>query len=238
MRTPIVTVAVITAAVLSPTLSSATPIPGSHTSVAEGGPSFLEGRSLVGLGFNEILSRREPNRQNSYSSSGWTMNPKKFWKKAVGTYSTYVSHIYAKPDEPHPTFPPFSMTKRVDDGTTQGGNAHTGNSGNVFGGSVHNTDTTNNQNMPVLMNMNSNNAGRGGKSKAGCAASGKSSTKGIGGNASSGDSGEAYGGDVDGPPSGMVNVNSNNAGGAGDSETGCAVGGDSVDHSSQPGPGH
>lgn len=135
-------------------------------------------------------------------------SPKKFWKKAVGTYSTYVSHIYAKPDEPHPTFPPFSMTKRVDDGTTQGGNAHTGNSGNVFGGSVHNTDTTNNQNMPVLMNMNSNNAGRGGKSKAGCAASGKSSTKGIGGNASSGDSGEAYGGDVDGPPSGMVNVNS------------------------------
>lgn len=89
---------------------------------------------------------------------------------------------------------------------TEGGNAHSGNSGSVAGGAVHNTDTTNNENMPVLMNWSSNNAGDGGKSDSGCVASGKSSAKGVGGNATSGNSGAATGGEVDGPPSGMLNM--------------------------------
>lgn len=96
----------------------------------------------------------------------------------------------------------------MDDGRTLGGNAHSGSSGDVSGGSVNNPDTTNNQNMPVLMNMSSNNGGTGGHSKAGCAAAGKSGNQGTGGNASSGDSGRAQGGSVNGPPSGMVNMNS------------------------------
>lgn len=89
-----------------------------------------------------------------------------------------------------------------------GGNAHSGNSGNVNGGSVYNPDTTGNQGMPVLMNMNSNNAGTGGGSESGCAGAGKSGSSGVGGNASSGSSGDAHGGSVNGPPSGMINMDS------------------------------
>ncbi len=91
--------------------------------------------------------------------------------------------------------------KRMDDTQTTGGNAHTGHSGSVDGGSV---DSGDNGGMPVLMNVNSNNAGLGGGSTTGCAASGKGL---AGGNASSGDSGHATGGSVQGT-GGMMNVDS------------------------------
>lgn len=108
------------------------------------------------------------------------------------------------------SFDSFSLRlfSRADDSQTTGGNAHSGSSGDVNGGSVENPDTTLNQGMPTVMNMNSNNAGGGGQSGTGCATSGKSSDTGSGGNASSGNSGKAVGGSVKGSPSGMVNVGS------------------------------
>ncbi|CAL1696573.1 unnamed protein product [Somion occarium] len=143
----------------------------------------------------------------THGPAEWSISPREFWKKTIDTLAHH--------------------TKRMDDSGTLGGNAHSGNSGNVDGGSVYNPDTTMNEGMPTLMNMNSNNAGTGGGSKSGCAGAGKTSSAGSGGNASSGNSGTAHGGSVSGAPSGMINVDSNNAGGAGETETGCATGGDS-----------
>ncbi|KAI0082204.1 hypothetical protein K474DRAFT_841604 [Panus rudis PR-1116 ss-1] len=137
-----------------------------------------------------------------------SISPREFWQRTVDTFTT-------------------NLTKRVSDDSTMGGNAHTGNSGNVSGGSVNNPDSTMNEGMPTIMNVNSYNAGTGGKSASGCAASGKSAS-GAGGNASSGNSGNAEGGSVGGSPSGMINMNSSNAGEAGETMTGCANGGDSA----------
>lgn len=94
-----------------------------------------------------------------------------------------------------------SYSKRLDDGQTTGGNAHTGTAGAVDGGSV---DSGDNGGMPTLMNLNSNNAGSGGGSDTGCATGGLGES---GGNASSGDSGTATGGRVNGS-GGMMNVDS------------------------------
>ncbi len=90
-------------------------------------------------------------------------------------------------------------SKRLDDGQTAGGNAHSGTSGAVDGGNV---DSGDNGGMPTLMNVNSNNAGSGGGSSTGCASGGKGAE---GGNASSGNSGTAYGGEVQ-DSCGMMNI--------------------------------
>ena len=91
----------------------------------------------------------------------------------------------------------------MDDSQTSGGNAHTGKSGDVSGGSV---DSGDNSGAPLgtIMNVNSNNAGTGGGSTTGCAAGGKGES---GGNASSGDSGRAEGGHVKGSGA-MINMDS------------------------------
>ncbi|KAI0735354.1 hypothetical protein C8Q76DRAFT_791916 [Earliella scabrosa] len=117
--------------------------------------------------------------------------------------------------------------KRTDDNGTMGGNAYTGNSGDVNGGDVVNQGD--NYGMPTLMNMNSNNAGTGGNSIAGCANGGHGNGRGSGGNAYSGSSGNAQGGNV-WNSGGVMNIDSNNAGGAGLSQTGCATGGDVSDN--------
>ncbi|KAI0335989.1 hypothetical protein GY45DRAFT_571308 [Cubamyces sp. BRFM 1775] len=120
------------------------------------------------------------------------------------------------------------LGKRTTDDGTLGGNAYTGNSGDVDGGDVVNQG--NNFGMPTLMNMNSNNAGAGGGSLSGCANGGRGNTdRGAGGNAYSGSSGNAQGGSV-WNSGGVMNVDSNNAGGAGTSQTGCATGGDVSDN--------
>lgn len=124
-----------------------------------------------------------------------------------------------------------------------GGNAYTGNSGDVNGGDVVNQGD--NYGMPTLMNMNSNNAGTGGNSIAGCANGGHGNGRGSGGNAYSGSSGNAQGGNV-WNSGGVMNIDSSesscwsgcavadhlvdNAGGAGLSQTGCATGGDVSDN--------
>ncbi|TFY59441.1 hypothetical protein EVJ58_g5770 [Rhodofomes roseus] len=119
-----------------------------------------------------------------------------------------------------------SFYRRTDDADTMGGNAYTGNSGDVSGGSI--TNIANNDGMPTLMNIDSNNAGLGGTSASGCAAGGYTDQNGAGGNAYSGSAGNAEGGSVNNV-GGMVNMGSNNAGAAGTSSTGCATGGN-VDH--------
>ncbi|KAH8100574.1 hypothetical protein BXZ70DRAFT_937887 [Cristinia sonorae] len=215
MRTPVIAISLLGAAVLSPTFAAPTTSPAHHTAdthtahrqVGSGGVGgLLAARSLSGLGLGELVSRAPvPTRD---SSAKWSIAPREFWKKIGST---------------------ANLKKRLGDDKTMGGNAHSGSSGAVNGGSVYNSDPTQNEGMPVIMNLNSNNAGLGGESTSGCAASGKSGKAGLGGNASSGNSGNAMGGSVDGPPSGMFNMNSNNAGTAGESLTGCATGGDTYD---------
>ncbi|KAK7694464.1 hypothetical protein QCA50_001650 [Cerrena zonata] len=214
MRTPSLSVSFLTAAaILSPALVNAAPAathhsesysPSTHHHSSGGVPaaSTLVNR---GLGFfNDVFTRSEPTER--------TISAHDFWKRTV---DTLIHH-----------------NKRVDDSQTQGGNAHSGNSGNVNGGSVYNPDTTMNEGMPTLMNMNSNNGGTGGEADSGCAGAGKSGSSGVGGNASSGNTGDAHGGTVSGGPSGMVNVDSNNAGNAGTTKTGCATGGSTHDATS------
>ncbi len=133
--------------------------------------------------------------------------------------------------------------KRTDDNSTLGGNAYTGNSGDVDGGDVVNQGD--NYGMPTMLNMNSNNAGSGGNSVAGCANGGHGNGRGSGGNAYSGSSGNAQGGSVFNSGAIMnidssafyliygldvlITVSTDNAGGAGLSQTGCANGGDVSD---------
>ncbi|TCD67527.1 hypothetical protein EIP91_012281 [Steccherinum ochraceum] len=219
MRTPVIAISLLGAAVFSPTFAApaGTQTHSTHRQLQSGksdglaGTEILASRSLAGLGFKELLSR---DRSSSQKDSGnWSIVPREFWKKGDATKSLKKRNL----------------KKRLGDERTMGGNAHSGSSGAVNGGSVYNTDSTNNEGMPVLMNMNSNNAGLGGESTTGCANSGKGSVRGVGGNASSGNSGSAMGGSVNGPPSGMFNMNSNNAGQAGESATGCATGGDTVE---------
>jgi len=213
MRTPVIAISLLGAAVMSPTLAAPTANVHRktdshsihHPRVPSGGDNteLLTSRSLFGLG----LDSRD-HIPPSGNTASWRVMPREFWKKVD---------------------PPTGLVKRLSDAQTMGGNAHSGNSGSTNGGSVYNPDETNNQGMPVIMNMNSNNAGLGGASTSGCAASGRGSKVGTGGNASSGNSGSAVGGNVEGSPGGMVNVNSNNAGTAGESTTGCATGGDTHD---------
>lgn len=92
----------------------------------------------------------------------------------------------------------------------------------MSGGSIANI--ANNEGMPTLMNVNSNNAGLGGTSMSGCAAGGYTDKDAAAGNAYSGSAGNAEGGTVSNV-GGMVNYDSNNAGDAGSSITGCATGG-------------
>lgn len=97
------------------------------------------------------------------------------------------------------------LKKRISDLDTLGGNAHSGNTGEVSGGSVANL--AENDGMPTLMNMNSNNAGMGGTSSACGATGGHSNAKGFGGNAYAGSAGKAIGGSVENS-GGIINMGS------------------------------
>ncbi|GJE85966.1 hypothetical protein PsYK624_020460 [Phanerochaete sordida] len=207
MRSPAIVFSVVAVSALSPTvLGSPLPV---HSNI----PATLEHRrsntvATRGLGFlNDIFARAEPpaaqtSKPKVATVMGYTLggrDVREFWKKDDSVLGTFHA-------------------KRLDDGQTTGGNAHTGTAGAVDGGSVVTGD---NGGMPTLMNVNSNNGGRGGGSTTGCASGGLGKT---GGNASSGDSGSATGGHVSGS-GGMMNVDSNNAGDAGESGSGCAEAG-------------
>ena len=96
----------------------------------------------------------------------------------------------------HVLLPPVSssLEKRVLNNETLGGNARTGDSGSVDGGSIVNA--ADNFGTPTIFNLNSNNGGKGGQSFAGCAAGGHGGERGAGGNAASGTAGTARGGTV------------------------------------------
>ncbi|KAH9944533.1 uncharacterized protein BXZ73DRAFT_97017 [Epithele typhae] len=116
-----------------------------------------------------------------------------------------------------------ALEKRVLDEDTFGGNAQTGDSGNVDGGDIINF--ADNYGIPTILNQNSNNGGTGGNSLAGCASGGRGGNHVAGGNGRSGTAGNAKGGSVFNSGA-VVNVDSNNAGNAGLTQTGCAYGGD------------
>ncbi|GBE78179.1 hypothetical protein BKA93DRAFT_303091 [Sparassis latifolia] len=119
----------------------------------------------------------------------------------------------------------YTREKRTTDADTLGGNAYTGSTGDASGGGVSNV--SNDAGMPTIMNVNSNNAGLGGTSASGCSSGGLGNNNGAGGNAYSGSSGNAEGGSVSNV-GGMFNMDSNNGGAAGYSESGCATGGNTV----------
>ncbi|KIP12634.1 hypothetical protein PHLGIDRAFT_124141 [Phlebiopsis gigantea 11061_1 CR5-6] len=208
MRSPAIVFSVVAASALSPAILGS-PVPP-HTALA----SAVEHRpssaiTSRGLGFLTDIFARADQPTAAHTSApkvamlaGIPVGRREFWKKADHTK--------------HPA--DILLSKRLDDGQTTGGNAHTGTAGAVDGGSV---DSGDNGGMPTVMNLNSNNAGSGGGSSTGCAAGGKGAS---GGNASSGDSGTATGGRVKGS-GGMMNVDSNNAGDAGKSSSGCAEAG-------------
>ncbi|EKM60909.1 uncharacterized protein PHACADRAFT_24140 [Phanerochaete carnosa HHB-10118-sp] len=209
MRSPAIVFSVVAVSALSPSVLGS-PLPA-HSSV----PATLEHRrsstmAARGLGFlNDVFARADTpaapaSKPKVATVMGYSIGGRdfvEFWKKDDG-----VSRV----NPPH--------AKRLDDGQTTGGNAHTGTAGAVDGGSVYTGD---NGGMPTIMNLNSNNGGSGGGSSTGCASGGLGAT---GGNASSGDSGSATGGHVSGS-GGMMNVDSNNAGDAGESASGCAEAG-------------
>lgn len=210
MRSPAIVFSVVAVSALSPSVLGS-PLPA-HSNV----PATIEHRrsnpvTARGLGFlDNIFARADvppaatKSKPKVATVMGYTLGGRdlrEFWKKDDSISSGSRSHA-----------------KRLDDSATTGGNAHTGTAGAVDGGSVYTGD---NGGMPTIMNVNSNNGGRGGGSSTGCASGGLGAT---GGNASSGDSGSATGGHVSGS-GGMMNVDSNNAGDAGQSASGCAEAG-------------
>ncbi|KAI0803087.1 hypothetical protein BC629DRAFT_1591179 [Irpex lacteus] len=232
MRSPAVVFSLLAVSALSPTFVVGTPLPV-HTEVATADHHRSASNSPRGLGFlNEVFARTEPDDGAQRSAThtkpkvatlaGYSLGKRQFWEREFSDSfeKRAEEHDHSKEHRKSHTKHQQNdvLLKRLDDGLTTGGNAHTGSSGNVSGGSV---DSGDNGGMPTLMNVNSNNAGSGGGSTAGCAIGGKGAT---GGNASSGNSGEAHGGQVRGS-GGMVNMDSNNAGNAGESSTGCAEAG-------------
>ncbi|EMD41678.1 hypothetical protein CERSUDRAFT_90250 [Gelatoporia subvermispora B] len=218
MRTPILACAVVAVA-FSPVLTGASPVPSGGTYNAD------------------ISTASQPQAHSPSTESFFAGSPLnirgiiKPRRSVVGLFKNRALDAYTAGGNAHTgsagnvdggTVGNVELEKRLDDAATNGGNAYTGDSGNVDGGSVLNEAI--NDGMPTLLNMNSNNAGEGGFSGSGCAAGGYGNLDGGGGNGYAGSSGSARGGSVKNV-GGMMNVNSNNAGGAGTSMTGCAIGG-------------
>ncbi|KAI0702454.1 hypothetical protein BC835DRAFT_1411009 [Cytidiella melzeri] len=114
------------------------------------------------------------------------------------------------------------VAKRAFDAETAGGNAHTGDSSDVNGGSVANVADDNG----AIDNTDSSFGGMGGTTTTGDAEGGNSNGRGPGGNASTGNSGNARGGAVSNDGGDITNMGGSDlAGDGGSSTTGTAVGG-------------
>ncbi|KAI0670075.1 hypothetical protein C8Q78DRAFT_992448 [Trametes maxima] len=234
MRTPSISCAIFAAAVLSPVLIAASPlpVPGRFSSevhsvsIPVNQPPPGEGTTVgrdprIGTKYaREALPDHQP--QNWTERNMLTIariGPRATWQRTVNEETTggnaYSSAVVNG-----------SHAKRDSDDGTLGGNAHTGDSGDVGGGDVVNKG--NNYGMMDILNMNANNGGKGGDSETGCASGGHGNGRGSGGNGYSGNSGNAQGGSVQNS-NGMVNIDSNNAGDAGTTKSGCATGGDVSD---------
>ncbi|KAH8100575.1 hypothetical protein BXZ70DRAFT_937888 [Cristinia sonorae] len=114
------------------------------------------------------------------------------------------------------------LLRRVTDDQTAGGNAHTGNTGDVDSGNINNiagSDST-------ITNMGGNNVPQAGQTVSGDARGGRGRNLGPGGNASSGNTGTANGGYVNNDAGVVNNMGpGNNAGDGGLSQSGEATGG-------------
>ncbi|RPD63120.1 hypothetical protein L227DRAFT_609021 [Lentinus tigrinus ALCF2SS1-6] len=222
MRIP--TLTIVSAAVLSTALVNASPLPqpGSYNSnvyaVSSPGSAPNSASSSPSPHLHPVIGTkvaREPSPDHSPSIFTVSkLGPRELLKRALDAFTAGGNVDNGE------------FVKRTTDDETLGGNAYTGNSGPVDGGSIVNQG--NNFGTPTLMNMNSNNAGDGGESTAGCAIGGHGNDRGPGGNAHSGDPGSAVGGSVWNSGA-VMNIDSNNAGKAGESRTGCATGGDVSD---------
>ncbi|KAI0824175.1 hypothetical protein BC628DRAFT_1380143 [Trametes gibbosa] len=239
MRTPSLACALFAAA--AATLVGAAPHPAAGTyssdvfavSKANSQPASIEDHTAAPshtrprIGIKEIREAAPDHQPKLWTDR--TIAPRALDADAVGGnayYSGATKEISS--DSLSNNAKSIALAKRTDDNGTLGGNAYTGNSGDVDGGDVVNQG--NNFGAPTILNMNSNNAGSGGESMSGCAFGGRGNTdRGSGGNAYSGSSGTAEGGNVFNS-GGMMNVDSNNAGTAGTSESGCASGGPVSDH--------
>ncbi|KAK7694463.1 hypothetical protein QCA50_001649 [Cerrena zonata] len=116
----------------------------------------------------------------------------------------------------------YAKNKRASDDQTAGGNAYTGNSGNVSSGDIDNIagpDST-------ITNASGNNVGAAGQSVTGNGRGGEGKGRGPGGNAYTGSSGDANGGSIHNDAGTVQNMqDANNAGDGGLSESGVATGG-------------
>ncbi|CCM02797.1 uncharacterized protein FIBRA_04908 [Fibroporia radiculosa] len=214
MRAPTLTCAVLVAATLVPSLVAGVPLFNAHqTNIVDSTRQPTTGGSTPSQSLNvprSIPAELERHGQSIASSVRSRSEPVR------GVIQTLPSTSRRK------TFSHSTLYRRTSDEDTSGGNAYTGSTGDVSGGSIENVSET--PVMPTIMNINSNNGGAGGYSESGCASGGKTNDSGAAGNAYSGSTGNAEGGKVSGV-GGMVNWNSNNAGNAGVSKSGCATGG-------------
>ncbi|KAI0651679.1 hypothetical protein C8Q79DRAFT_922363 [Trametes meyenii] len=234
MRTPSISCAIFAAAVLSPVLTAASPLPSPGrfssevhaVSVPVNQPPPGEGTTVgrdprIGTKYSrEALPDHQP--QNW---AGRKIGPRTIWPKPLDEMAggnAYYSGTVDSVDRGSV----LNKAKRDSDDGTLGGNAHSGNSGDVGGGNVVNEGG--NSGMVTILNMNSNNGGKGGSSETGCASGGHGNGRGSGGNGYSGNSGNAQGGNVNND-GGMMNIDSNNAGDAGTTKSGCATGGNVSD---------
>ncbi|KAI0639230.1 hypothetical protein C8Q77DRAFT_1152223 [Trametes polyzona] len=237
MRTPSLACAFLAAATIGPALVSSAPLPdsGSYSSDVftvshpNAQPAAAQdtytGHTRPRIGIKEIRDALPDHQPQAWIDR--TIAPRTFSKKALDADTVGGNAYSGATKDVSGGSVTNNAKKRTTDEGTLGGNAYSGDSGDVDGGDVVNQG--NNFGMPTLMNMNSNNAGGGGGSTSGCAAGGRGNEdRGAGGNAHSGNSGNAEGGSV-WNSGGVMNVDSNNAGSAGTSQTGCATGGDVSD---------
>ncbi|KAH9946841.1 autophagy protein 16-domain-containing protein [Amylocystis lapponica] len=244
MRTQFVACAILTTTVLSP-FASAVPLQGlSHADDALSPYHMIGARMFpvdTGVAARAVTHHSDPDNdlynptgQRATAGSGVVSAlhnaPRDVDPKALDQY-TAGGNAYSGATEntsggsvisPLDSHVKSSPHKRTTDDTTMGGNAYTGSTGAVDGGDISDVG---NDGMPTVMNWNSNNGGNGGTSRSGCAGGGYGDDKGSGGNGYSGSTGSARGGEVNGV-GGMFNMDSNNAGSAGVSQSGCATGGD------------
>ncbi|KAI0724380.1 hypothetical protein C8T65DRAFT_734014 [Cerioporus squamosus] len=231
MRTP--TLAIVTVAALSTVFVNASPLPdpGSYNSHVyavsspQSAPDSASSPRLHPIIGTKVAREATPDHSPSIFTNS-KIGPRELVKKALDAFTSggNAHSGSTRSVSGGSVANNGEFSKRTDDNGTMGGNAYTGDSGDVNGGDVDNT--SNNYGMPTIWNMNSNNGGDGGQSQSGCSNGGHGDgDRGAGGNAYSGKSGNAQGGEVVGS-GGMMNIDSNNAGDAGKSATGCATGGD------------
>lgn len=243
MRTPALACALFAAAAFSPSLVSASPVPASDVfdptrNYITAGENVVHPQARANMMMDKKIHKHKHDMgktaRDLTDNLEQTLGPNRgsrFAKKALDQ-NTVGGNAYTgstgDASGGSSSYDALGMdstnmyVKRTDDADTLGGNAYTGSTGDASGGSVSNI--AGDDGMPTIMNVNSNNAGLGGDSLSGCSDGGQGASRGAGGNGYSGSTGNAEGGSVSNI-GGMINMDSNDGGAAGYSESGCATGG-------------